>query len=97
MQYCVSRVRLEPDGRVAEAEWGPLDGHPFVLISEATISAPDELIQLIRRGRIVWASFPTPFGLVVGALLRVATVMGTATLELVPGPQQRSLRDMAQF
>jgi hypothetical protein len=98
MQYCVSRVRLGPGGNVAEVEWGPLDGHPLVLVREPTVTEPDALVNLIRRGRLVWASFPTPFGLVVGGLLRIGRDNdGLQTLELASGPKQRSLRDMAQL
>lgn len=85
-QYCVSAVRLGPDGNVAEVEWGPLEGQPFVLPMDAAKASPDQVIQAIQRGRMVWASFPTPLGLAVGCLLSTrSSDGGPPILELSAG------------
>lgn len=84
--YCVSAVRLRSDGNVAEVEWGPLEGQPFVLVMDAAHATPDQVIQAIQRGRMVWASFPTPLGLALGGLLHARSLDGgPPTLELSAG------------
>lgn len=98
MQYCVTRVRLRHDGAIEQVEWGRLDGHALVLITEPVHSAEAEVLGLLRRGKLVWASLQTPFGMTLGGLLRIAqTADGHETLALAPGGKLQALRDMPQF
>lgn len=95
MQYCVTRVRISSTGDIEEIEWGALDSRPLVLIADPIQSGPTEVINLIRRGRLVWAAVQTPFGLALGSLLCVGeSESGGETLAIAPGGKLHSLQNI---
>lgn len=100
MQYCVVRVRLDAENNVpVGVEWGPLDRHPLAIVSDVEQDDVSTVMRMIRRGRPVWASFQTPFGMAPGRLLRIGfTESGAECLEFAPGEgRPYNWQEMARY
>lgn len=99
MPYCICKVKLDAAGQPVAAELGRLDGGRSSEIVETRIADCTEVADWLRRGKLVWASFPTPRGLALGGLCRPSRAQdGRATFELAPGTAEgRTLHDMQQL
>lgn len=99
MPYCISKVKLDPLGQAIAAVWGRLEGGVDRQLVDARVADSAEVADQLRQGKLVWATFPTPKGLVVGGLCRVSRrADGGPSFDIVPETSAgRTLRDMQQF
>lgn len=60
--FAVSKVRLDPDGRVTDVLWGVVDTKSNRWVSPEVVAPVSEVVDAIHKGDRVYALFPTPHG-----------------------------------
>lgn len=60
--HAVSKVKLDPDGRVVAALWGRVDTHRNQWAEPETVVPVADVVEAIERGDQVYALFPSVHG-----------------------------------
>ena len=60
--FAVSKVRLDPDGRVVAVQWGRVDTHANSWATPEATAPVREVVEAIHAGDQVFALFPSTHG-----------------------------------
>jgi hypothetical protein len=60
--FAVSRVELDPDGRVVAVQWGPVDTVANAWAGDEVVAPVAAVVQALRLGDAVFALFPSAHG-----------------------------------
>ena len=60
--FAVSKVRLDPDGRVTAVQWGRVDTRANAWATPERLAPVDDVVHAIQAGDPVFALFPTTHG-----------------------------------
>jgi hypothetical protein len=94
--YAVSKVRLDPAGRIAAVLWGPVDTSQNTWAQAETVAAVGAVVAALRAGDQVFALFPALHGHLPERRFVVADYDGERDTIVLDGPaiQEREVHDM---
>jgi hypothetical protein len=97
--HAVSRVRLDPDGRVTAVEWGAVDPVTHRFIAPTSTAKVADVVAALDAGDLVVALFPSGDDWVPGGHFMVVDYdIGWRTIALEELPSlDREVHDMARL
>jgi hypothetical protein len=97
--YAVSKVRLDPDGRVTAVEWGSVDPTTHRWSAPPEVARVAGVVAALDAGHTVVALFPSGDDFVPGGHFKVVDYdIGWRTIALDEPPSfDREVHDMARL